>query len=371
MEEWYNSVIHLKKCLTPLIISDNYLKFAQILNKVIMEYSGNIIRYLSNTIGFECVDKGDMRKSIAQFPMTISNLFSGRLLVIEGMEYVLVKSHSAEGDFPMSLLIKRIKSTEEKLQRPCVLYMESMNGDQRRQLIRHKVCFVVPERQVYLPTLGTYFTEKRLKSYKEVVTLTPAAQLLILYHLQKESLEGVGFKALAKYLNYPPKTISVVAAEMQQAGLCDIISLDGRGKGIHFKWKGKELWEQVLPMFTSPIDKIGYLIDSTNLKIQPLSYDDALSHYTDMGYMPEHTYAVEKRSEQGRKLLREVSDTNLPNSTRIEFWKYNPSTLAIDNFIDPLSMVLIYQEHEDERIQGQIERLLISYYDRIWNRTHP
>lgn len=323
-----------------------------------MNYTGNVKSYISNILGFELVDKGDMRKAIVPFPPPIANFFTGRLLVIEGMEHVLVKSHSSDVSFPMSLLIRRMKSAEEKLQRPCILYLDALDGDQRRQLIKHKVCFVVPERQIYLPTLGTYFTERRLNSYKEVTMLTPAAQLLLLYHLQKERIEGIGFKDLSECLNYPPKTISIIAAEIQQAGLCDIIPLESRGKSIAFKFQSRELWKQALPMMSSPIDKIGYLYDKTEVQASPLSYDDALSHYTDMGYMPQHSYALEKRSETGRKLLKEASTTNLPDSTRIEFWKYNPLTLAKDGFIDPLSMALIYKDQDDERIQGQIERLL-------------
>lgn len=59
-----------------------------------------------------------MRKAIVPFPTFITNFFTGNLLVIEGMEHVLVKSYSSDGSFPMSLLIRRMKSAEEKLQ-PC------------------------------------------------------------------------------------------------------------------------------------------------------------------------------------------------------------------------------------------------------------
>lgn len=323
-----------------------------------MNYISNLKSYISNILGFEMIDKGNMQTVIAHFPAPIANFFTGRVLVIEGTEHVLVKSRLSEGDFPMSLLIRRIKSAEEKLGHPCILYLDALDGDGRRQLIKHKVSFVVPERQIYLPTLGTYFTERRLNAYKEVSALTPAAQLLLLYHLQKERIDGIGFKELSQRLGYPPKTISVIAAEIQQAGLCDIVPLEGRSKSLTLRFQGKELWEQALPVMSSPIDKVGYLCDMPETATFPLSYDDALSHYTDMGYMPGHAYAVEKRSETGRKLLKEISTTNLPYSARIEFWKYNPTTLAKDGFIDPLSMILIYKEYDDERIQGQIERLL-------------
>lgn len=327
-----------------------------------MDYAGNFTSYATSVLGLDCVDHGDMRRAIARFPNMVSNFFTGRLLSIDGHEYVLVRNHSAEGDFPMSLLIRRIKSAEEKLGRPCILSLDALDGEQRRQLIRHKICFVVPDRQIYIPTLGTYLTERRLNTIKEVTALTPAAQLLLLYHLQKQDIGGLGFKEVARMTRYPPKTISVAVAELYKAGLCDIERMDdGRGKCVRFKAKGRGLWDMAYPMLATPVDKVGYACEELETDGLPLSYDDALSHYTDMGATPGHTFAVEKRSEAGRVLAGRVSTANLSDSTRIEFWRYNPATLAKDGFIDPLSMSLIYRNYNDERVQGQIQRLL----DRI------
>lgn len=327
-----------------------------------MDYAGNFTDYTTSVLGLDCIDHGDMRKAIVRFPNMVSNFFTGRLVSIDGHEYVLVRNHSTEVDFPMSLLIRRIKSTEEKLGRPCILSLDALDGDQRRQLIRHRICFVVPGRQIYIPTLGTYLTERRLNAMKEVATLTPAAQLLLLYHLQKQDIGGLGFKEVARMTDYPPKTISVTVAELHRTGLCDIERMEeGRGKYVRFKAKGRDLWNMALPMLATPVDKVGYVCGKLETEGLPLSYDDALSHYTDMGATPGRTFAVEKRSEAGRTLSGRVSTANLSDSTRIEFWRYNPSTLAKDGFIDPLSMILIYRDYDDERVQGQIQRLL----DRI------
>lgn len=324
-----------------------------------MNKIGNISDYIVHTLGLHLVDKGDMRRAIDQFPSLISNFFTGNLLLIEGNQYVLVKSHIAGQPLPWSLLIQRVKSAEEKLQLPCILYLDALDGNERRQLIKHKVSFIVPGRQIYIPTLGTYLTEKRLNSYKVATSLTPAAQHVVLYYLQREGLTHLGLKDWAQRMGYPPKTISLVATELVQAGICDVVPLQGRAKGLSFKSEGRRLWEQALPMLSSPIDKVGYVLCSEEeIALPVLSYDDALSHYTDMGRMPGHAYAVEKRSDAGKRLLQTVSVANLPDSSRIEFWKYNPLILSQDGYIDPLSMILIYKDNEDERIQGQIKRLI-------------
>lgn len=324
-----------------------------------MNTASNIEKYVAKTLGFEIVDKGDMRQAISPFPMLIASFFDGRLLTIEGIEHVLLVSHAKNTDFPMSMLIKRVQTAEEKLGKPCILSLNALDANERRLLISNKISFVITDRQLYLPTMGSYFTENRLNSYKTVSQLSPAAQLTVLYHLQKGKLSGKSYSEIAEQLDYPPKTITLVASELKQSGLCDIIPLGGRNKGIAFKKEGRELWNEALPMLSSPIVKVGYIDKELfNPEERILTYDDALSHYTDMGYMPQHCYAVERRTEIGKTLSEQVSTLNLSDSFRIEFWKYNPYTLSSDGFIDPLSLILIYKDDEDERIQGQLERLI-------------
>lgn len=320
---------------------------------------GNIEGYIANNLGFKIENKGDMRTAIVSFPKLISSFFDGRLLTIEGVEHILIASHAKGTDFPMSVLIKRVKLAEEKLRKPCILALDALDASERRLLIANKVSFVVADRQIYLPTMGSYFTENRLNSYKNSEQLSPASQFLILYHLQKRKLSGLSYKDIAECLNYPPKTITLAVTELKQAGICEIVPLGGRNKGLEFKMEGRDLWNSTLPLLSSPIMKVGYIAhDAFDTNEQILTYDDALSHYTDMGHMPQHCYAIERRTAFGKDLSERVSSHNLPDSYRIEFWKYNPAKLAIDGYIDPLSLILIYKDNEDERIQGQIERLL-------------
>ena len=53
----------------------NYPTFVSILYKVIRNSIGNIKNYISNILGFEIIDKGNIREAIAHFPASIANFF--------------------------------------------------------------------------------------------------------------------------------------------------------------------------------------------------------------------------------------------------------------------------------------------------------
>lgn len=321
-----------------------------------MKYLGKLETYLSKTLGLSFEDKGDMVTSIKPLPLLVRNFFEGQLCLIANQEFVLV-SPTVSG-ISLSLLIRRIEKAEKELNRVCILILDSMDATQRRQFIQHQICFIIPERQIYLPVLGAYFTERRLNSLKEVKALTPAAQLLLLYHLQKGKLDKIALSEVALKLDYPLKTISIVANELKQAEICEIDQMQ-KSKCLIFEFDGKELWANIFPYLSSPIQKRGYMgVEEMDLSSAFHAYDDALSHYTEMAGMEQRCFAIDKRSELGRQLYSTISTSNFTNSVCLEFWKYNPAVLAIDNYIDPLSMALCYKDDIDERIQGQIDRLI-------------
>jgi hypothetical protein len=317
---------------------------------------GNINYYLTRIIGLSFEDRGDFKNAAKPFPALLEYFFKGRLCTIASTDCVLLEP--AVPDISLSILLQRINIAEKSFNKPCILVASTLDGVQRSQLIQHRVPFIIPQRQLYLPFLGAYLTENKLNSNKKVSRLSPAAQFTVLFHLLNKDIEGSGITFLAEKMGYPPKTISIVATELCNAGLCSI-SQRGRSKALLFVCSGRELWDKALPMMSSPIQKIGYVSDNDESLLSAiLTYDDALSHYTDMGKSQQRCYAIEKRSEKGTIMYGSVCTTNYPDSVRLEFWNYDPHKLSSNGYIDPLSMVLCYQNNEDERIKGQISRLI-------------
>jgi len=190
--------------------------------------------------------------------------------------------------------------------------------------------------------------------------LSPSAQFLLLYHLQKASLEGLPFKDVADALSYSKKTISLVMAELQRLSVCEVEQINERSKVLCFNKKGRELWDSILPLMTSPIQKVRY-IEKKHLPVNiPLyaSYDTALSHYTFMADSSLPSFAVDKKIfSEYREDLQEFLHPEEGN-VRLEIWKYNPSLLADKQFIDRLSLTLCYKGTDDERIRKEITEMI-------------
>ncbi len=318
---------------------------------------GKIKTYLKNVLGLEFEYSELLKEPEDILPAPFNHFFEAEDCFLGEQEYILL--YPTVPDVKLSILIQRIKNVENRLGKTCILVVDTMNGTQRRQFIKNQICFIIPDRQVYLPVLGTYLTEKRLNTYKEVVHLTPAAIVFLLYHLQKKSLEGMSFSKIAEIIGYPPKTVSMVVSQLSQLDICDIVTNSGKIKTLSFNYSNRELWEKVFPLMSSPIQKVVYVQEEDIDKMQVvISYDNALSHYTDMADTAQPCFAISMRSDLTKNLYNEATTTNYPDSVRLELWKYNPQILSENGYIDPLSMVLCYKDDTDERVQGQLKRLI-------------
>ena len=114
----------------------------------------------------------------------------------------------------------------------------------------------------------------------------------------------------------------------------------------------------MLPYLSSPIHKVVYIYpeDAENLE-RYSCYDNALAHYTDIIDSSQRCYAVDKRSISVNSIGIK-SDLNFIGAVRLELWKYNPSILAENGIIDPLSMCLCYKDDDNERVLGEINKLV-------------
>ena len=320
---------------------------------------GNLSKYLNKTLGLRLVIRDDGQPLI-DIPSIYRHTFFIRIVSIEDISALILEPREKSIELPT--LISRVENFEAKIDTPCILLLDKIDSISRRQFVSKRRSFIVPDRQVYLPFVGTYFSERGLSVRKEQVSLSPSAQLLILYHLQKDSLERIPFSFISEKLGYSLKTVSLIAAELKALDICQHIQLNSKTKSLEFKSKAKrELWDKVLPYMTSPIHKVVYTYPEDIEDIERYScHDNALAHYTDIIDSSQKSYAVDKRSLSVNNIGIK-SNSNFIGAVRLELWKYNPSILAEGDTIDPLSMYLCYKEDNNERVLGEINNLV----DRI------
>jgi hypothetical protein len=165
---------------------------------------------------------------------------------------------------------------------------------------------------------------------------------------------------MAEVLGYSKKTITLVAAELQALSICDIEQIDAWIKVLRFPLKGRELWDSVSPLMSTPIHKVWHIERDAIPTDLPLcsSYDTALAHYTFIADSSQLSFAIDKR------VFAEYQESLQPflhpeeGTVRLEVWKYDPALLSDGQFVDKLSLALCYRDTHDERVQNEITELI-------------
>lgn len=241
-----------------------------------------------------------------------------------------------------------------------VLVLPMLPSHARNRMVRLGIPFIVPGSQLFLPTamidLRERFSQPKPERGKR---LTPAAQCLVLYHLQRHTLEDLPLRIIAEKIGYSPIMLTKVKDELEAADLCGT-SRQGRSITLAFKVHGRQLWERMQPLLTSPVKKAHWLQWEQPGYPALAAGITALSHCTDISDDRLPTYALPSATFQAnleRGLYRGCQGPEEAN-LRMESWSYNPLLLGSNTQVDPLSLYLSLRDSPDDRIQQQLERLI-------------
>jgi hypothetical protein len=248
----------------------------------------------------------------------------------------------------------------DQVSKPLILVLDRVNSIVRDRLVEMNVPFICPMTQVYLPETLIHLSEK----YPELgVTggskFTPVAQLTLLYHLQKEKLDNLSGKEIAKRMGCTAMMAGKVRGEFEEAGICGSERV-GRSMRMQFLYHGKELWDAAKKWLRSPIKKT-YWVEELGEGFPVYRAGlTALSELTMIGDEIHATAAmgakaIQKGLESGK--LRGIEDPEQA-TLKLESWMYDPGILAMEARVDPLSLWLSLRKHPDERVQGELETVL-------------
>jgi DNA-binding MarR family transcriptional regulator len=314
-----------------------------------MQKLGNIAAYLDKSLGLRCrydASDSDLGESL---PIYLRKSFSLQLMCIEDCQCII-----AEPKMQMKCadLNEAVRDIRQRLGRDVILYLESLDSVVRRALVNARTAFIVPWKQVYLPFLYVIFNDRGMNSNamtaKEI--LSPAAQMLLLFHLQIKSLDGRSLKEVAAVLGYSAKTATVILPELVTKGLCEIEN-DGRQKRLRFTESWKSLLQKSKPYLQSPVKRVAYTEALPNAEMFRYSYDTAMSHYSFLAPPRQISIAVSSGT------VKQMSLHPTEGTYRVEVWKYDPTKLSSDEYADMLSLILSYKDSDDERIAKEIELL--------------
>lgn len=243
---------------------------------------------------------------------------------------------------------------------PVVFVLGSIASNARNRMVQNGIPFIVPATQCYLPGSLVDLRERFPKQREKVRTsLSPTAQLTLLYHLQRERLDELPLKAIAKKLHCSAMMLSNVKDELEDAGLCGVERI-GRSLALRFGADRRALWDLAQANLSSPIRKTRWVQWKTPGYPALLAGISALSRRTQIADDRIPTYALGPRMleawlEQGTVIGRPDAEQA---SARIEVWSYEPKYLGDNESVDPLSLYLSLRYSGDERVQQQLEQLI-------------
>jgi DNA-binding MarR family transcriptional regulator len=258
-----------------------------------------------------------------------------------------------------AVLAKHLSWLAEKTGLRGIFGAVSLESFARKRLIEHKIPFIVPGNQLYLPDLGIDLRERfRKQKVKTDMLSAPAQAVLLARLLQKPPVKAWTVTGLAEGLTTTKMSMSRAVDDLEAKGLIQILP-QGRQKPIEFTAGGRDLWEKALPSLASPVYK-RVRLEKTKLPGLAFAGMSALSSLSMMAPDARQVYAI---SRAGWDLLRpSVTVIPVPDAPiELEIWRYDPELFSEDKTVDPLSLFLSLADEKDERIEQAFERILEEF----------
>ncbi len=314
------------------------------------EYIKNAATYISSVLSENIVVKPVCKSIQDKLPISIVGnfeLYDGQIL---GKNVLFAFINDGNIITPVQTK-KQLDMIQRKTGMVTILVPRYLYSYNVSRLIVQKVNFVIPNKQMFIPSLLLDLTIVNIANEESKNdTITPLTQCLLLYHLETESLSGRTSYELADKLSVSYASINRALRWLVSK---DLIKLEGvKTKTLQIDLSDRELWNKALPLLVSPIEQLYYtdaLLDG-----QTISGVNALSSYTMLNEESRQCCAVSKKDF---KALKIIADKQF-GQNEIQVWKYNPRMLSSTGVVDKLSLYLSLKDNEDERIQIELERLI-------------
>lgn len=277
---------------------------------------------------------------------------------IIGIECLLMADSDEEEQSPF-VIGKHINQIRARSNANIVYVRRSITSYKRTRLIEHKIPFIVPGNQMYLPFLGIELREQMKQRWERKTLFSPSTQTLILYVLWRKETGTVTPAEIARRLGYSAMTMTRAFNELEAIGIGEH-SVEGKERHLHFPETGKPLWGKVLPYLNTPVRKRFYLASARQIENDIQAGLSALAYYTMLAEPKIPIFAIPAKEWRGRSRQDELLDLKWSEheGCEIELWKYVPAQFADQGKVDRLSLYLSLKDSTDERIQSALDVLL-------------
>lgn len=297
----------------------------------------------------------------SKLPLFLRERFTLRRVDIFGRSFLLALDSYGEENPSATAYANLAELLASHLGEAVVLILPAISSHIRQGLLKLGRPFIVPGSQTFLPLAIIDLKERHPTARQHVAKrLSPAAQCVLLYHLERETVHTWPLQKVAETIGYSPNMLVKVKHELEDAGLCQSERV-GRTVTLGFCFQDRELWDHALPWLASPVRTIHWVHWATPPPSALPAGMSALSRLSLISDDRVPVYALDHKTHRAaieKGTYRICADRDEANA-RLEVWNYSPSLLTarLDS-VDPLSLYLSLKDDPNERVQEQLETLI-------------
>ena len=297
-------------------------------------------------------------EQVTSLPFYLQDRYQVSTAIIVGTPCLLILARDAGGETP-AVVRKHLQAVQRHFTGPVIYVVEHITSYNRKRLVEQRVPFVVPNKQMYLPSLGLDLREQfSTKVDTREKPLGAVAQVLLLRELFQPGFYSVAAKLLAEQMDYSAMTIGRAFAELTDKNLAELEKI-GREKQLKFLHRGKELWLEAQQYLADPIKKRIWVEGDLYSAQVPAAGETALAHYTMLSEPKCPVVAISAREWPSQKEFLNLNE--LPScdgyGIQVELWSYKPCLIKEGNYVDELSLYLSMRGNNDERIAMAADEL--------------
>jgi DNA-binding MarR family transcriptional regulator len=264
-------------------------------------------------------------------------------------------------DVAAGMALKHGRAIGDYWPHPVVFVFRRMRPDLRQRFVQAGIPFVVPRQQLYLPMVGVSMGERFTAPALTADTLSPSAQVALLFTLLHIQPAADTATKLARETGYTSMAMVRALNQLESAGLIRT-SRSGREKLFQLATERRQTWRDAQSVLTSPVKR---RVRYAELPDYPpdagvIAGLSALAEYSALAPTGVRTLAMSLEEFRKNDAL-EIGATDNPAieaDLEIEIWTYDPRVLAKGDVVDPLSLYLELRQDVDERVQAALEETM-------------
>ncbi len=326
---------------------------------------GAALKYINDQFGIEFIEGANL--DLSKMPLFLRNGYGFLEVKTDDVKLLLVDC-TQKKNLSGYDLIKNVENIQRHSGHSLVIVLifDVATNYLREILIKAKIAFVIPGKQIYIPVLGSLYIERMQPKYKvkkklSVSKMQPTTQALLLNLLATNDFDRT-MEELAKELSVSKMSISRAFKELHEMG---IVAESNITKGCTYLFNDRlyEIWRKGEEKLINPIMKEIYILgNSINEELQRelvVSGESALSEYSMLGAPRNAVFGItSKRIKAFQGTYQSVPFKDYGTCV-VEIWKHE---MPIQNgIVDPLGIAVLLLNEGDERIEISIREMMEDY----------